>query len=176
MLIGLGFQARVGKDQVAYHLVMNHGFTRVAFADLLKEACKVIFGLTHEQVFGNDKESVDPFWGVSPRHILQTVGTECLRKGFSDDVWVKALERKIMQNPNTNFVVSDVRFKNEAEMVLRLGGKLFKVERPGHSELTHTTMFHLSETQLSNFVDWTGTIVNNGTLQDLYNKVDELLK
>jgi hypothetical protein len=174
-VIGLGFKARAGKDEVANHLVRNHGFTRVAFADLLKEACGTIFGLSRDQLYGSLKETEDPFWGCSPRHILQTVGTECLRKGFSDDVWVRALERKIQQNPGVDYVVSDVRFVNEAEMCLRLGGSLYRIERPGHSELTATTAVHASETQLLNFDKWTGIVVNDGTLEDLYEKVDELL-
>ena len=79
MILGLGFRARVGKGEVAKRLVEKHGFVEGAFADKLKKACAEIFGLDHSQLYGDNKDKVDPFWRDTPRNILQKVGTECLR-------------------------------------------------------------------------------------------------
>lgn len=129
VLVGVaGFQGS-GKDSVASVLTDKFGFERRAFADVLKVACRAIFGFSHEQVHGThaDKEAVDPFWGFSPRWALQRVGTEGLRRVVADDVWVRALERRL---PATGLVVvPDVRFPNEVDMIRRLGGEVWLVER-----------------------------------------------
>jgi hypothetical protein len=100
----------------------------VAFADSLKLACKVIFGFTTEQLHGSQasKEAIDPYWGKSPRWIMQRVGTEAMRKNVLDDVWVRALERQLTAG---RFAVADVRFPNEADMIRRLGGEVWLVQR-----------------------------------------------
>ena len=53
MIIGLGFKARSGKDCVADYLVGKYGFQKLSFADSLKGACKEIFHLSDEQLYGN---------------------------------------------------------------------------------------------------------------------------
>jgi hypothetical protein len=60
ILLAMAGQMGSGKDTVAAHLVANYGFTRLAFADNLKEMCKSVWNLTHEQVYG-EKEKFQPF-------------------------------------------------------------------------------------------------------------------
>lgn len=173
MIIGLSGKARVGKGEVACRLVSGHGFIEVAFADALKKACRDIFGLTWGQLYGADKDLTDSFWEDTPRNILQKVGTECLRRGYRDDVWVKALERDVQANPHVDFVVSDCRFANELEAVKSWGGKLVRIERPDAPRIT--TPEHASETSLDNWRGWDYTLVNDGTLDVLRSRVDLML-
>jgi predicted kinase len=128
MLVGLGGLKGAGKNVVAEMLRRAFGFRVVAFADSLKLACKVIFGFTTEQLHGSQasKEAIDPYWGKSPRWIMQRVGTEAMRKNVLDDVWVRALERQLTAG---RFAVADVRFPNEADMIRRLGGEVWLVQR-----------------------------------------------
>lgn len=181
MIIGLGFQARVGKGEVANWLRQLHGFTEVAFADALKASCRIIFGLSHAQLYGDAKDEIDPFWQDTPRNILKKVGTECLRKGYRDDVWVKALQRAICEPGGSaphlssgRYVVSDVRFPNEAEAIHSWGGKLVKIARPDAPKIA--TGSHASETAMSNWTAWDHILVNDGTLDQLHAKVDAMMR
>jgi hypothetical protein len=125
VIIGLGYRARAGKDTVADHLVRGHGFTRVAFADNLKTAARAIFHLTDEQLYGDRKELIDPRWGLTPRDILQRLGTEGVRNVFGSHVWRKSLFLGL--EPGRDYVVTDVRFPDEVQEVKDAGG----VGRPG---------------------------------------------
>ncbi len=81
------------------------------------------------------------------------------------DIWVRTLERHIKENPNDQFVISDVRFENEAEWIKSMGGLIIRVVRPTLSSEDN----HRSETSVSNIK---GTIVwNDGSLEMLEQKV-----
>lgn len=41
------------------------GFIRIAFADALKSAAKAIFTLTDSQLWGAEKDTVDPYWEMT---------------------------------------------------------------------------------------------------------------
>jgi hypothetical protein len=169
MIIGLSGHAGAGKDAAAKTLVQLYGFQRLAFADALKQAAKAIFTLSDAQVHGSEKEVFDPFWGMTPRAILQRLGTECLRQGFADDVWIKALFRQV--EPHENYVITDVRFPNEADEVRRWGGYVVRIERPGAKG---ERMLHASETALEGY-KFDAVIMNDGTLGELGLKVHSLV-
>jgi hypothetical protein len=175
MLIGLGYAARSGKDTVASILASEFGFKRVAFADALKGACAEVFGLDDAQLHGKDKEVLDPFWNVTPREILQRVGTECFRNGYAQDVWIRALKRRIAVRlgGGLHTVVSDVRFPNEAQAILDWGGYPVLVERPG-AGATGGIEGHASETSLTHWTGWAASILNNGSLAQLRETTVEL--
>ena len=176
MLIGLSGKARVGKDTVAGYLEDHFGFKRVAFADSLKRACREIFHLSERQLYGDMKEVEDPFWHDTPRNILQMVGTECLRRGYEEDVWVRSLERTIQLGGGAekNWVVTDVRFPNEARAVKSWGGKLVLVDRPDAP--TIATNKHASETAMEAWGAWDYRLDNNQDLPQLYANIEIMMK
>ena len=175
MIIGLGYKARSGKDTVADRLVKRHGFTKRAFADALKEACAVIFQLNHDQLYGDLKGVVDPFWKTTPRDILQRVGTEAMRVGFDANVWVNSWRRYLKENTSQeNWVVPDVRFPNEAEAVKNMGGVVVRVDRDGRDAIDGQK--HASETSMEGYGEWDYVIDNNSNLNDLYLSTDRMLK
>jgi hypothetical protein len=206
-LIGLGHVARSGKDTIADHLVDKHGFVKGSFIESMKEACQVIFGLTYEQLYGSEKEIVDPFWDsklelrknqhgvvlpveriderggtrewervpVTPRVIMQLMGTEAGRNVFGNDLWVHAFIRKITNSRDDRWVMADVRFPNEADAILKAGGLVYRVDRPG-AHASNGIAAHPSETALLGYNKWSGVIVNDGSLEELYAKADLLLK
>jgi hypothetical protein len=173
MIIGLGYKARAGKDTIADYLVKNHRFKKIAFADALKRGCMEIFGLTHEQCYGDLKEVVDDFWKATPRYILQKVGTECLRNGYDPDIWIKSVQKAVTNGER--WVISDVRFINEARAVSMWGGSVVRVDR-SVAGATGGVERHASEVELDSYNDWDVIIKNNGTFQELYDRVDQVMK
>jgi hypothetical protein len=169
MIIGFNGRSRSGKDTAAAVLVNRYGFRRLAFADRLKLAARHIFTLSDDQLWGAKKDDPDPFWGMTPGQILQRLGTECLRHGFADDIWIKALFREV--EPGENYVITDVRFPNEASEIERWGGRVFRIERPG---LVSLRPDHISERALDDW-NFAGVLVNGGTVEELAEKVRALV-
>ena len=141
MIIGICGLIGSGKGTVADFLVEQRGFTKISFADRLKDGVASVFGWDREMLEGNTDESrawrekVDPYWStetghpITPRLVLQLFGTDCMRNGFYDGVWVSLVKKQLLDNPDKDFVIPDVRFENEAEMIKSIGGKLWRVKR-----------------------------------------------
>ncbi|NDE16971.1 deoxynucleotide monophosphate kinase, partial [bacterium] len=130
ILLGLVGSKGVGKDTAAHYLVKKYDFVSMAYADPLKEACRVVFHLTSEQLHDRaKKEQVVEPWGKSPRQILQTVGTDLFRNHFHKDVWLWNLEHRVRHSRRDRIVVTDVRFENEMEHIRSLGGFLVRIDR-----------------------------------------------
>lgn len=141
MIIGVCGLIGSGKGTVADHLVEAHGFTKLSFADALKDSVASLFNWDRKLLEGDTEESRawrekrDDFWSeelgreVTPRLVLQLFGTECMRHGFYDGIWVSLVKQKILVNPNCNFVIPDTRFLNEMYMIRSLGGQIWEVER-----------------------------------------------
>ena len=174
MIIGLGYKARVGKDTVGDYLNQEMGFGKASFAFAIKEAVKIIYGWNDRHVYGDLKEIVDPFWGESPRRVMQIFGTEACRNHLDDDIWIKSVLRKI-QNVNENWVVTDVRYPNEVAAIKNLGGVLVRIDRRFPDETSSGANRHISETALDGFTGWDYSLQNNDSFTSLYRKVDELL-
>lgn len=165
MLIGLAGLKRAGKDTVADYLVKNRGFVKYSFADPLKEACKVLFGLSDSQVH-DSKDVVDSRYACTPREILQHIGTaaRAQRKTVFVDRflgWYAATYASSGAVPDV--VVADVRFQNEVDSIRALGGVVFLVSRPG---VNVTLDAH--ESERASELDVDGHILNDGTIDDLY--------
>jgi hypothetical protein len=170
MIIGLIGKKQVGKDTVADYLIRNHGFIKYAYADPLKAACKILFLLSDEQLHNNKlKETVDPRWGMTPRQIFQLVGTDLFRKHVDSEFWVRHFEMWVRQQPrDTNIVISDVRFQNEANIIKKNSGMLIHLRRSNNYVDTHS-----SEQQDIRGADY--TIDNNSSPETLYKQIEKLL-
>lgn len=138
MIIGvLGF-AGSGKGTVA-DILVSKGFVKESFADPVKDAVSVIFSWDRPLLEGDTQESrefrerVDEYWTkkfgytVTPRLMLQLMGTEAGRNVFHQDVWVHALMRRASNNKHT--IIADVRFPNEIAAIKNAGGFIARVER-----------------------------------------------
>jgi hypothetical protein len=113
-------------------LVKSRGFERVRFAGPLK-AMMAALGLTPAEIDGDRKElPCDLLRGKTPRHAMQTIGTEWGRKLIGDDLWIRAWRAAVDRLPaGTPVVVDDCRFPNEAEAIKAAGGIIVRIERPG---------------------------------------------
>lgn len=171
MIVGLSGYAQSGKDTVGKILVDNHGFERKAFADILRQAAYIL----NPWIGGERLQAVVDRHGwerakalQEVRRLLQVFGTEVGRELLGQDVWVNALHKQL--EPTKNYVITDVRFPNEARFVWFQGGKLWRVIRPGFRPVNP----HASETALdATALD--ATILNNGTLELLAGRVETAL-
>ena len=144
MIIGVVGFIGSGKGTVADILVREHGFTKLSFADTVKDATAAIFGWPRHLLEGDTDESrawreQKDEWGserfgydFSPRLALQMMGTEAGRNVFHPDLWVLSLERKLELYPNV--VIADVRFPNEIEFIQSKGGFVVRVKRGNDPE------------------------------------------
>ena len=177
LLLGLAGKAGSGKSTVAAYLCREHGYQEFAFAAALKEVVGVAFDFSQEQLYGDQKETVDPRWGVSPRWCLQWLGTEVLRARFPE-IWIKHLRRDMLEflsiNGQRPVVVSDVRFADEALALKKMGGMLVKIERTGGGAALGNPA-HSSETALDDYEGFDYLLLNNGTLEWLLAQVDNMV-
>ena len=183
MLIGICGKARSGKDTVTDILTAEYYYNQYFFAKPLKDACKVIFDLTHEQLYGDEKEVVDHRWGISPRQMLQVFGTDIMQYMFGEvlpqfkdkiyrSFWVEKFKHWYQANNHKDIVVSDVRFEHELKAIKEFDGIIFKVDA---SKRLVSTDEHASENEL-NDVEWDFCIDNNGTLEELHKQVHSIMR
>lgn len=140
-VIGLAGPAGCGKDTVAGYAADYDRGMRLAFGDPIRRVVAQIFGLSDQQMGDRElKEQVIPELGLSPRQIMQRVGTEGGRDVFGEDIWIRVMKRRISELPPTGFVViSDVRTEAEAAFV-REQGVVVHVVRNGIAEVSaHST-------------------------------------
>lgn len=157
------------------------------FADMLKEISISLFGLSYEQVYGNDEqkntetnilwenmpENTDHITGnMTAREFLQHFGTNVIRK-IKDEAWVEATINKILQE-NTNLaIIPDVRFPNEVDAIHKHGGIVIRLKR----NVFHSD--HRCESALDeNTFDWNlfDHVIDNQscTINDLCKSLDSI--
>jgi len=204
MIIGLVGFIGSGKGTVADILTRNHGFKKESFADAVKDAIAPIFGWERHLLEGDTpesrkwRESPDEWWSeklgkpFSPRYALQLMGTEAGRNVFHTDLWVLSLLRRL--DPAKNYVLADVRFPNEIDLIRGHGGKVIRVKRGDEPEWFSTAEAYNVSTdwdgslqQMRDYPDvhysefaWIGKgmdeeINNSTTLDDLEKKVARLM-
>lgn len=178
-IIGITGKAGSGKDTVVEVFLKNHEHPvsqRLAFGDGVKHSAAAIFREPLGK-FYDHKQELSEQWGITYREMLQKLGTEFARDVINKDFWVKWLQSKLADIPDTIQLVfiTDVRFDNEAEWIKKQGGIVIEVVRDGHSTLTSLEEMHSSEGGIShNLVDY--VIVNRETPDKLGIQLDKVLK
>ena len=174
---------RSGKDTIAHYLTQKYSYQlrHVKIAAPLKEMCGQLFGWSAQQMEDDSKDLVDPVWGVSPRSALQFIGTEVMQYKIQEllgpaidrKFWILALTRTIQ--PSESVVISDMRFVHEYNVLKeQYGNKLYTIKVvKSDSQHDDNQDLHSSEQEWKSIPEDV-TIDNNGTLQDLYKKLDEL--
>jgi hypothetical protein len=194
-----------GKDTVADYLVNFHRFKRESFANSLKDAVSRVFGWDRELLEGRTKDSRnwretrDEWWSerlkqdITPRFILQYWGTEVIRKGFHNDMWVASLEHRLLYIQN-DIVITDCRFPNEIKAIHRIGGQVVRVVRgpepdwfddacrmnqdPSRNTSWASSKHHIEQLGIhASETAWVGSkfdvvLNNNGTIEELYHQIE----
>jgi hypothetical protein len=193
--IGLIGKARSGKDSAAGHLVRRFAYTRLAFADPLKEYALRVnpYVKTYTDTWGGHGDGYERLTDVisavgwerakdeypEVRRLLQSIGQA--QREADADYWVNVMRRSLngAEKWNMPVVVSDVRYRNEALMLRSRGFRLVRISRPAMAipltgtgkisarYLTEPAAKHDSETELDDFAADLD-IINGGSLEALY--------
>lgn len=170
-VIGLTGYAQSGKDSAAAFLV-EKGWTRLSFADALRAAVYALNPIVDAYApspqatvryrrvqYIVDTLGYEEAKRTYPeyRELLQRFGTEVGREQFGENFWTDRV--KVQIKPGGKYVISDVRFPNEADTVREAGGKVFRINRAG----TGAINAHVSDTGIDSLVV-DGVIPNLTTL------------
>lgn len=161
IIIGIAGRKGSGKDTIGDHLCKKYGFTKLALADPLKNACRDIFGFSDAQLYDQkDKEVADKYWGYSPRKIFQLVGTDLFRNELTrlaptlDNIWERSIERKmydLIDKGKKRIVITDIRFESNVEFVKKWSGDVWKVSRGNNQKIV--VFSDPNEEHTSNFLN-----------------------
>ena len=209
MVVGFVGFIGSGKDTAADYLVNFHGFRRDSFANTLKDAVSNVFGWDRTLLEGRTnearewREQVDPWWAerlnmpkLTPRWVLQYWGTDVIRNGFHDDMWIASLENK-MRKTADNIVISDVRFPNEIDAIHKSSGLVIRIKRGKDPKWILDAEHYnrgpngnldwaLSKTRLDKHnvhaseYSWVGgkidhTVINDTTIDELFNQLESII-
>ena len=191
MLIGVVGLIGSGKGTVSDRLMQKHGFRKDSFAKSLKDAVSSMFNWDREMLEGKTDESrawrekPDAFWSkrfgkdVTPRWVLQYFGTEVMRQGMHDAIWIDSCMARYDGKPT---VIADTRFENEIKTIREIGGKILLVKRgqdpdwftdyvEGNIEPknVHSSEYAWAKSEYDHL------ITNNGTLEELHQQIDDLI-
>ena len=171
MIIGISGKIGSGKDVIGLCLKDHYGYTVVKFADKIKQiACLMTNTPMDLQTSQRGKASFLEDWGMTVREFQQKLGTDAVRNGLHKDAWVLATLSHY--EDHFNWAVTDTRFINEAERISSLGGINIRIERPNNP---FPESDHPSEKELDDYT-FDYTVVNDGTIDDLFNKVHSIIK
>lgn len=183
-----GFK-RSGKDTLAKYLENNHDYIHLKISKPLKDATRILFNFTDEQLEEDKKDCIDKRWNVTPRDIMKYLGTDVFQYKINDLLpdtkrrfWINHLfneiENKYINSTDlVKIAVSDLRFTHEYDAIHEfklkhkdnISIKIIKIARIGGEQRYFQQDSHESETQHLNF--HYDIIINN--VQD---KQDEFLK
>jgi hypothetical protein len=187
-IIGLTGFAQSGKDSVGQILVRRAGFKRLAFADALRVSLYKLNPKIESEIEIQSRGFWEWISGEPPRthkkeirvqdlvktigwdeakvkypeirELLQKLGTESGREIHGQDCWTNIIKRQIAAEPYQNFVITDVRFPNEADVIKSMGGTVIKIEREGIGSVNG----HISDKGIDN---WEWKLENNSSFEAL---------
>lgn len=189
-IIAICGEKRSGKDVLTEHIVRNHGYTKLSFADPLKKIVKTLFNFSDIQVgiddsenAGNEKDTVDDRWGISPRQALQFFGTEVLQYKIQEllptikrDFFAESLVSRIKAGEAHKYVINDMRFQHEYQKLRELVETgddvevlIIRIIRPGLRNVVDigwggNTSQHISEKEYLN-IPYNFEITNDSTIE-----------
>lgn len=173
-------EAGGGKDFLAQYLVNKYGYTRYAFADHVKSVAQTWF----PHLYGDGK--------TKNRALLQAIGTSF--REIDEDVWIKSMfndideEHRIREGCNwlkEFIVITDCRMPNEYQALKNRGFTFIRIKVNEETrkqrlldrgdKFTEKDMKHHTESFYNQF-ECEYVITNNGTEQDVYEQLDEVLE
>ena len=186
-IIGFGGRLGSGKTELS-QICEQYGYEKLYFALPLKQLCSDLLDISIDELnvlkrnntpinITVTKDWIDiihestniPFDNIqmimegkiihNVRELLQMVGTDVIRR-FNQDWHVQRIQEMI--KPHHKYVIDDVRFPNEKEMIEKMNGVCWYVIRPTMSNVSN----HISETALE-WREFDNIIVNNHSLNYL---------
>lgn len=176
-LIGLYSPAPQSGKSLAASVLARHNHRLMSFAEPIKRmGAEFFISLGYEKdeavaLVWAHKERIVPEINTTPRHVLQTLGTQWGRDCINQSIWLDCMKYRIAKEKDWGVVIDDVRFLNEAEMIKSMGGEMWKIIRP--SVVNKET--HVSEGGLDDWDGFNRVIQNTGTIQEFRAKLDTLI-
>jgi hypothetical protein len=178
---------RSGKDTIAKYLVKKYNYKHLKITYKLKESIKLLFDLTDNDLELDKKEDIDKKWDVSPRDIMQFLGTDVfqykiqeLLPNMGKNFWIKSFLSDILINnlnkKNYKIVISDLRFIHEYEELKKLNIplKIIKVSNDNIINSSNSSL-HISETEFIK-IPYDYEIKNNTNIENLHKLINEYLE
>ena len=179
MLIGISGKFNSGKDTLTngileFYEKQNIETLHLKFADKLKQVCSIISGTDLEDGYTEKgKEKFIESLNLTLGRFQQLLGTNL--RSIHPDIWVIPVIDQYLKNCNKVCVVSDVRFKNEADSIKQNGGILIRINRNIKVNNGRDPL-HISETDLDDYSGFDLVIDNNGTIEELIRKAIDFLE
>ena len=183
MIIGIIGKIGAGKTTCADYL-KTKGFVEYSMAGPLKQIGE-IFYFEPLQLYGSQEQKleINKYWGISGREFLQKFGTEVCRRYMpiaipkmnlnNTTIWVRLFEIEREKNPNVNYVISDVRFLDEAKSIKDQDGLLIRIKRDViQDQSNHLHASEIEQDQIKEDI----SIDNNSDLESLYRSLDKCLE
>ena len=117
---------------------------------------------------------------MTPRLMLQLIGTEGMRDTIHPNIWVTSLFSDYKETDN--WFITDCRFPNEIKTIKDRNGITIRLDRNTTPSLNGKTFVnklqrtHTSETALDDYTEWDYVIDNNGTFKELFIELFKILK
>lgn len=186
MIVVFCGKKRSGKDTCAQYLVDNYDFrASKKLAAPIKDIGKLLFGWTDDMVEGinYDREQQIPELGMSVREFLQECGSlfkynlsdllPDYKEALGTRIWVKLLVKWLKeQDSETNFVLSDMRFPEEADEILKAFPDTHIVRLIAKDNASD---MHISEISVD-YIPADIYLHNVGTLDELYTSIDTIME
>lgn len=174
MIVGLSGKRGVGKTAAAKHFEKRYSFVRVSFAAELRRMARVLMPFTEADLTDtHKKEAKFDKYEWTPRDFMIRFG-EFMRY-HDPEYWLDQVFDKL--DTKKDYVIDDMRFKNEYEAVKKLGGLTMRIERyekdnPFGKDLDIASEKDLDDAQF----DFTVPDCRNTTIGRLHGEVDNFYK
>lgn len=164
MIVSLSGRSKSGKSLITEFLVKNLGFTKLSFADFLKDLICHVYDLNRAELelrkdlsgtFSLNREKISEYCGfdleerhersfLSLREAMQYIGSDVLRQ-YDPDFHIKIMNGKIISAQTKNICIDDTRFPNELAFLKdRHRAHCYFILRPSCFDISN----HLSEVSL----------------------------
>lgn len=118
---------------------------------------------------------------TKPRSLLQQLGTNVIRDKIDNYFFIKRIigDIEVYSYYADVITISDARLPEELDEIKKVFDNVYKINitRPNfNNNLTNKEKEHRTETALQNYNDYDYFLVNDGTIEDLANKIKDILK
>lgn len=185
-IYGINGKLGTGKNYVAENILLpmlsEKNTVILSFADHFKIDAINKDNIKYEEVFHKKTEK--------SRIALQKRGTEEGRNVYGEMIWVNVLNtwiKVLSERGIKRVIIGDVRFKNEANAIKKIGGYLININAPkrnkekllqesnGDMEIYNQISNHISENDLDNYNKF-DLILNNDNNENIFNEVRDFIK
>lgn len=170
-IILLSGYIKSGKDTVADYISYKYSYKKYSIADELKKQVMIKYNLSRDDVYTQEGKERIYNGFLTHRDLLIQEGA--LQRELNLNVWIDKVATNILTNTG-NSVIADFRFPHEVEYIKKKFKNhnitTIRISRPGIKPLDIQSEHHLDD------YPFDYVIINDGTLQDLYEKIDFITK